>query len=171
MDQRTALVRWAAFLSGAACVTLISLAPLHGGEPTGSKVNIRDIRDGKAVIVGLLGQPIGKFVKLRGRWAKRYQGSDLQLDVTHVDGKQLPAPVDFDKFFVHAVDKHDRAVAPLKDDKWEMEAYESCGFFRIEPDEFQKSLGRYPNSYDQQPYVAGACFATRAPSIAINSTL
>ena len=123
---------------------IVSLAAVSGGESKRSKVSIRDIREGKTVIVGSLGQPIGEFVKLRGHWSERLKGSDLELDVTHVDGKQLQTPVDFDELFVHSVDKHGHPVAPLKGDKWEIDAYESCGFFHIEPDEFRNRWGNIP---------------------------
>ncbi len=147
----------AAFLSWMALVVLEALGSAQGGEPKKVEVSIEQIQEGTVVIVGSLGRPIGEFMKLQGSWAERLKGSNLQMVITHLDGKRLQRPVHFQKFFVHSVDKHDRPVAPLKGDVWEMDAYESCDFHHIEPDQFQRALGRWPNGAVQDPFAGFHC--------------
>ena len=59
---------------------------------------------------------MGKLMSLRGAWQERGKGSDLELVVTHVNGQRLQSPLDYDKHFVHAVDRQFRPVTCLEGD-------------------------------------------------------
>jgi len=62
------------------------------------------------------------------------------LIVTHVNSRQLPTPVAYERELVHSVDRQEHEVRGSDGDTWEMRGYESCGFLG-QPDDYTKELG------------------------------
>ena len=50
-----------------------------------------------------------------------------------------------------------RPVTCLEGDVWEMDGFESCAFYNIEPNEYRRILGRPPAGYAQDPFSGFHC--------------
>jgi hypothetical protein len=113
-------------------------------SPANQKREVRaaDIAAGTVVVTGTLGRPMHQMMHLRGIWRVRDDGKDdnLGLYVTHVNGRALRAAVEFQDYFVTAVDRRDRPMRPAKGETWEMDGYESY-YVRMEPEAYMDALG------------------------------
>ncbi len=104
-------------------------------------INVDDIGT-KVTLVGRLGQPLGKMMKLRGSWkypdglAKDYS---LRFTVTEVNDHKLATPVEFNIAQIKARTEDDKdAIPEYKREKdldgvaWTLNAYET-GRFSVVP--------------------------------------
>ncbi len=100
-------------------------------------INVDDIGT-KVTLVGRLGQPLGKMMKLRGSWkypnglAKDYS---LRFTVTEVNGHKLATPVEFNIEQISARTQDDKGAIPeyerrkdLDGVAWTLNAYETGRF-------------------------------------------
>jgi hypothetical protein len=161
------------FLSGIAPllvalgVCLFGQRTLLRAEPDQTvSVTAADLASGKVVVIGRLGVPLKTMMTVRGSWRSPNQGTlgqatkptNIKFDVTHVNGKKLETPVQFDRVLVHVqnplnendTDTDRKELAPVKDETWEIRAYET-GAFRGRPAEFAKELGVPPDNSRSEP--------------------
>jgi hypothetical protein len=114
-----------------------------GGNDAKLAINVDDIGT-KVTLVGRLGQPLGKMMKLRGSWkypdgvAKDYS---LRFTVTAVNDHKLATPVEFNIAQISARTEDDKdAIPEYKHQKeldgiaWTLNAYET-GRFSAVPDD------------------------------------
>lgn len=105
-----------------------------GEKDTPLSVNVEDI--GKRVIlIGRLGVPLGKMMKLQGRWHypdELEKDDSLRFTVTHVNDRKLREPVEFDIAQIKAVTQAGKNAVPvhqrektLDGVRWTLLAYET----------------------------------------------
>ena len=114
-----------------------------GGKDATLAINVDDIGS-KVTLVGRLGQPLGKMMKLRGSW--KYpngvmKDSSLWFTVTAVNDRKLATPVKFHIAQVSArTEDHKDAIPAHEHEKdldgvaWTLKAYET-GRFTAVPDD------------------------------------
>lgn len=98
----------------------------HSEDKAVSKIQLSDILQGRVQVVGLLGQPVGEILRLRGFWRERPfgKGSSAEFVVGSVNEKQLAIPIVIDSAFVYGNDQQGRRKDIALGDTWEMIAYE-----------------------------------------------
>ncbi len=114
-----------------------------GGKDATLAINVDDIGT-KVTLVGRLGQPLGKMMKLRGSW--KYpngvmKDASLWFTVTAVNYRKLATPVEFHIAQVSArTEDHKDAIPAHEHQKdldgvaWTLKAYET-GRFSAVPDD------------------------------------
>jgi hypothetical protein len=114
-----------------------------GGQDATLAINVDDIGP-KVTLVGRLGQPLGKMMKLRGSW--KYpdgvmKDSALWFTVTAVNDRKLAKPVEFHIAQVSARTEDDKDAVPADEHEkdldgvaWTLKAYET-GRFSAVPDD------------------------------------
>ena len=108
------------------CVAGVSMFSAADERSKPKTVDLAEIVDGQVQIVGLLGQPVGEVVDLRGVWVEptSISGSKepRRFEVTHVNGSRLKQPI---AYLPHSVHQWNRVhVVSKTGDVWEMIAYE-----------------------------------------------
>src|SRR5262245_47473281 len=93
---RTLLIVLAIGPPSIAALFLVRLDSSAAQEPT-AVVSVADIGN-RVTLVGLLGKQLGTMMEVSGTW--RYPGPNVKDDsmrfiVSHVDGKELEKPVEF----------------------------------------------------------------------------
>jgi hypothetical protein len=122
-------------------------------EPAAT-VSVADIGT-KVSLVGRLGQPLGKMMTIRGKWVKPSNfpkpGAFLFI-VSHVNGKQLTQPVEFDIGQMEVVMPNGKNALPdfkrqaeLDGVVWTLRAYET-GRFSTTPEEYWTERGSGPRA-------------------------
>jgi hypothetical protein len=106
-------------------------------------INVDDIGT-KVTLVGRLGQPLGKMMKLRGSWnypSGLEKDYSLRFTVTVVNDHKLATPVEFNIAQIKPRTKdHEAAIPEYKRRKdlvgvtWTLNAYETCRFSEIPSD-------------------------------------
>lgn len=130
------------------------LAPRAPAKDGDGKLQISVDDLGKtAELVGRLGQPLGTWVTIKGKWAlpdSREKPSGLKFTVTHVSGTKLGRPAEFDVSLVEVVDRRGNDVTPKWEDRnkfdgqtWTLKGYET-GEFHIRPPEYYREIGSDP---------------------------
>jgi hypothetical protein len=145
-------------------LTILGVYSVWAAPPEGKnnkpEVRLDDLRDGKVVVVGLLGMPLHEMMRMQGTWRTPEDDKDVVpvLFITHVNGQKRQDAVRFKDHFVSAVDRGGRKVLPPKnaDVTWEMYGYESYRDCFV-PDEYSKAIGKIPGSAVQDPYGAFQC--------------
>jgi hypothetical protein len=136
-------------LLAALALTRVPSSALSSGPGPTTPILVEDIGT-KVTLVGRLGVPLGKMMEVRGTWAYPkglVKDFSLRFTVTHVNGKSLPSPVEFDVGLVRAVmpDRKD-AIPKYEDHKrlagssWMLRAYETGRFYPI-PMDYWRELG------------------------------
>lgn len=125
-------------------------------QPPPATVSVADIGT-KVALVGRLGQPLGAMMTLRGRWAYPVESpgpvkdNSIRFTVSHVNGKQLAQPVEFNVAQIDAVSADGKSAIPgrregqaaLDGVSWTFRAYETGRFDKI-PEEYWKERGTGP---------------------------
>jgi len=115
-------------------------------------ISVEDIGT-KVTLVGRLGEPLGKLMEVKGTWGypdARVKDYSLRFRVSHVNGKRLPKPVEFNVAQVKAATRSGKnAIPQFKDHKtlegvsWTLRAYET-GRFRGVPEELDTAASASP---------------------------
>ncbi len=109
------------------CVVGISLLFASEDRPQPKTVELTEILAGRVQILGLLGQPIGELVELRGVWTEPSTLASTKeprrFEVTHVNGSQLQKPIAYLPPLVHQWNRN--PVVASTGDVWAMVAYEA----------------------------------------------
>ena len=128
-----------------ACVA-IATSPSSSFAQEPITVSVEDIGS-KVTLVGRLGQPLGKMMEVKGTWrmpddvVKDYS---LRFIVSHVNGKPLKEPVEFNVAQIDAVSKYGNTAIPkyawpieeqstLDGVAWTLRAYETGRIDSIPP--------------------------------------
>ena len=130
-------------------------ASLAAQEP--AAVSVEDIGT-KVVLVGRLGQPLGTMMDVQGTWKfpDRFDKDySLRFLVSHVNGKALLKPVEFDWAQVKVISTNGENAIPKSDERktldglaWTLRAYETGRFNRIPKDYWEEPGTRR----DASPY-------------------
>ena len=113
-------------------------SPLTGDASTEAKGRKTPLRTVKAsellrgiAVISELKCPLGKMVTIRG---SRYEpdtnatkSSDPRFRITHIDGKPLKSPIDYDSMLMgpSAIPEGPMTATPLDGDLWELRGYET----------------------------------------------
>jgi hypothetical protein len=128
----------------------IALSNSAIGQESIAAVSVEDIGT-RVTLVGRLGQPLGKMMEVRGTW--KYPSRDvkdysLRFHATHVNGKTLETPVEFNISQIKAVSQRGVDAIPrgekrkaLDGDIWTMRAYET-GRHNAVPADYWKESGQ-----------------------------
>jgi hypothetical protein len=114
-----------------------------GGKDAALAIYVDDIGT-KVTLVGCLGQPLGKMMKLRGSWKyprDLVKDNSLRFTVTVVNDHKLVKPVEFNIAQINARTKdHEDAIPKYERHKdlvgvtWTLSAYETGRFSAIPSD-------------------------------------
>jgi hypothetical protein len=88
-------------------------------------------------VVGELGYPLGKEIRVKGTWIKISDKSDsgLWFSITHVNKRKLDSPIRFGESVVQSVDTMTKKPSYSVGDVWELRGFES-GVFTGLPREY-----------------------------------
>jgi hypothetical protein len=111
-------------------------------------------------LVGRMGEPLGTMMEVKGTWSQPKEivkDNSPRFNVTHVNGKKLDTPVEFNIAQITA-DTPDRKTAipelnewkTLEGVSWTMRAYET-GDLHIQPREYHEEFGK-PVILGSKPY-------------------
>jgi hypothetical protein len=136
-------------------------------EKTVAKIQLTEILQGRVEVVGLLGQPIGKILRLKGFWRERPfgKGSSAEFVINNVNETQLAMPIILDSNFVHGEDPRGRRLDLVLGETWEMIAYE--GIQVSSQEALNQALGKPLN---QNPFDGLRGFISGVVVRASNST-
>jgi hypothetical protein len=143
-------------LSIALCAAPIWSPVLRADRKPSIEVSVEDIGT-KVTLVGRLGQPLGKMMEVKGTWSYPLlhtrpgeppaKDDSLRFEVSHVNGKRLPKPVEFHVGLIKAVEKNGKNAIPKYEEhktldgvSWTLRAYET-GRFDDVPEGYRKELG------------------------------
>jgi hypothetical protein len=139
-------------------VSIATSSLQSGGNDAPVAINVDDIGT-KVTLVGRLGQPLGKMMKLRGSWkypSGLVKDYSLRFTVTEVNGQKLPTPVEFNIAQIKASTEDDKDAIPEYERRkdligvaWTLNAYETGRFSVIPQRGFSVAL-----PYWQRPFTS-----------------
>ncbi len=130
-----------------------------GGNDATLAINVDDIGT-KVTLVGRLGQPLGKMMKLRGSW-KYPRGlvkdDSLRFTVTEVNGHKLATPVELNIAQIRARSDDDKDAIPqyqhqkaLDGVAWTLNAYETGRFSAVPQSGFSVALPYWQRTFTSE---------------------
>ena len=140
-------------------VSIATSSLQSGGNDATLAINVDDIGT-KVTLVGRLGQPLGKMMKLRGSW--KYPNGVMKDDslwftVTAVNGHKLATPVEFNIAQISARTDDDKdAIPEYKHQKdldgvaWTVNAYETGRFSAIPQHGFSVALPYWQRTFTSE---------------------
>lgn len=137
-----------ALLIAAAAWSWSALGGSGEEQPKARTISADDLSSGKIVVIGRLGLPLRQMMTIRGTWdypeqvpGRVLKIHELRFRVSHVDGKKLAKPLDFDKDLVQVTKIGDRnSLQPSQGEEWEFRGFET-GSFRARPQQYYLETG------------------------------
>jgi hypothetical protein len=130
-----------------------------GGNDAKLAINVDDIGT-KVTLVGRLGQPLGKMMKLRGSWkypSDLVKDYSLRFTITEVNDHRLATPVEFNIAQIKARTEDDKdAIPEYKHQKdldgvaWTLNAYETGRFSVIPQHGFSVALPYWQRTFTSE---------------------
>lgn len=167
MSPRT-LVFW--LMTVGVLIAVATLSHSLAQEPkTLIRVSVDEI-DTKVVLVGRLGERLGKMMTVTGKWispprssgGEEPKDSSMRFVVTHVNEKKLAKEVSFNIYQVHAETRAGKNGMPKTEDErslngisWTFRAFES-GHYDRSPKEFrtERGYGQIDEPYWVRPFTS-----------------
>ena len=130
------------FVTSVGLAWLMAICHVGGSEPPLREVRTTDFFV-STTVVGELGYPLGKEIKIRGEWTELEGLPDggLWLVVTHVNERKLDSPVRFGEMAVRPVNRYERAAPWAVGDVCELVGFEA-GEFKGLPVEYYRELAQ-----------------------------